>query len=147
MKNFKSFFTKLSALTLAVVALSTVATAADPDATLTLKTTAVAAGVGAEWGSGELKFGGKKIPFSANGISLIDAGVSTTNAIGDVYGLKKLEDFAGTYTAAKGELAVGAGVGGIAMQNEKGVTVKLTSTQQGLKLALGPEGLKIKLNS
>ena len=64
---------------------------------------------------------------------------------GEVYHLKKLEDFNGTYVAAQAGIAVAGGVSATAMKNQNGVVMKLTSTQKGLKFTLAPEGTKITL--
>jgi hypothetical protein len=110
-----------------------------------MQTKAVAIGIGVAWGSGVLNYQGKEYPFKVNGLSVVDVGISQVSAVGDVYSLNKLEDFAGTFTAADAGIAVGGGVGAVAMKNQNGVVIKLTSTQKGLKLKLAAEGLKIQL--
>jgi hypothetical protein len=118
---------------------------AKPSGTVTMQTKAVAIGIGVSWGSGVLTYQGQEYAFKINGLSVIDVGVSTVSAVGDVYSLNKIEDFAGTFTAGDAGIAIGGGVGAVAMKNQNGVVIKLTSTQKGLKLKLAAEGLKIQM--
>ncbi len=132
-------------LTCVFFSFATLASADEPSATVTIESTSVAIGIGVQWGHGTLKFQGKEYKFSVNGLSVIDLGVSSISATGKVYNLKKLSDFAGTYTAAEAGIAVGAGVGAASMRNQNGVDMNLTSTKTGIKFKLAPEGLKIEL--
>ena len=114
---------------------------ATPDATLTIEGTFVGIGVGFNWGSGTLTYGGKEYPISMKGATLVSAGISKTTITGAVYNLKSIEDFPGQYAAVKGGIALGGGFSGVAMRNSKGVVVRLKTSQQGLDLTLGPEGV------
>jgi len=116
-----------------------------PDATLKLSTGSVAVGIGFSWGSGDLMYKGKKIPFSIDGLSVGDVGVSKATASGNVYHLKQLSDFDGNYTAAAAGATLGGGGGATAMQNQNGVVIKMVSTTRGLKLKLAAEGVKIAI--
>ena len=60
-----------------------------PIGTVSIDLTTVAAGIGATWGSGTLRFEGKTFPFSVRGLSLANVGVATATAVGNVYNLKK----------------------------------------------------------
>jgi|SRR5215475_4008140 len=116
-----------------------------PDATITLSTGSVAAGVGFSWGSGVLVYQGKKHPIKIEGLSVGDVGISKASAKGKVYHLKKLSDFAGTYTSASAGATVGGGGSATAMQNQNGVLITLVSTSQGLTFKLATEGVKLEL--
>jgi len=63
----------------------------------------------------------KQHPFSVDGLSVADVGVSAIDANGNVYHLSKLEDFEGNYTAASAGAAVGGGAGVATMKNANGV--------------------------
>jgi hypothetical protein len=82
-----------------------------PSATLTLEAKSVAAGVGWNWGGGVLHYGRRSYRFKVEGLALNGAGVERSSATGYVYGLKKVADFPGTYTAAEASGAAGAGAG------------------------------------
>jgi len=112
---------------------------------VTLASKSVAVGVGVSWGDGVLEYRGKKYPFTVEGLSVVDLGVSKVTARGDVKNLKKLEDFSGNYTAAVAGGAAGGGAGVAALKNENGVEMDLIATTQGVKLALAGAGVSIKL--
>ena len=116
-----------------------------PDGTIELSGGSVAVGIGYSWGSGKLVFQGKQYPLKVEGVSIVDVCVSDYTATGSVYGLKKLEDFAGTYTAATAGVTVAGGVSGAAMRNQNGVAIQLSATREGLQFTLAPAGIKISL--
>ena len=116
-----------------------------PDATISLSADSVAAGIGISWGSGTLTYKGKTYPISVEGLSVGDAGITRISASGEVYGLTKLEDFNGTYAGVAAGAAVGGGGSVSKMQNQNGVRVDLVATTQGLKFALGANGVNMKI--
>jgi hypothetical protein len=116
-----------------------------PSGTVALESKSIAAGVGVSWGDGTLTVGGKQHKFSVKGLSVVDVGVSKVSAKGEVYDLKKLEDFSGTYVAAQISATIAAGAGAVAMQNQNGVTMVLTGTGMGAQLTLAPKGVDVKL--
>jgi hypothetical protein len=116
-----------------------------PDATLKLSGGSVAAGIGVSWGSGTLTFKGKDYPIDVKGLSVGDVGVTKIEASGKVYGLKDLANFDGNYAAAGAGAAVAGGGSVVAMRNQNGVEVTLTSTTQGVKIALGGGGVDMKI--
>ena len=135
----------LGAVLLAITV--SVASAGDvkPTATASIETKAVAVGVGYSWGDGVLTFQGKNYPFKIKGLSVIDVGISSVSAQGDVYYLNDVKDFAGTFTAAEAGAAVGGGVGAQIMQNQNGIVMKITSKKAGIQFKLAPEGLKVEM--
>jgi hypothetical protein len=119
--------------------------ASTPDATISLSADSVAAGIGISWGSGSLTYKGKTYPISVDGLSIGDAGISKISASGKVFGLNKLDDFNGNYTGVAAGATVGGGGGVTAMQNQNDVRVELVTTTQGLKFALGANGVNMKI--
>jgi hypothetical protein len=115
------------------------------DATIRLSSGSVAVGIGFSWGSGTLHYKGKDYPFSVDGVSVGDVGVSKAEAVGNVYHLKKLEDFNGNYTAASAGATVAGGGSASTMENQNGVKINIHSTTRGLKLKLAVDGVKIQL--
>ena len=69
------------------------------------------------WGDGKLTFKGKTYPFSIDGLSLVDWGISKAQATGDVYNLTDAAKFAGTYVAAEAGLTLAGGMGGMVLRN------------------------------
>ena len=117
---------------------------AKPSGTVDIKSKSIAIGVGVSWGEGVLKFQGKDYKFKLNGLSVVDLGVSSLAISGEVYNLKKVEDFEGKYMAGTAGVAVAGGGQQSTMKNQKDVTMKLKATQQGVKLTFAPEGISIK---
>ena len=68
-----------------------------------------AAGVGVTWGSGTLRFEGKDYPFKLQGFGVADIGGSSIQGTGDVYNLKRVEDFAGRFRGGVGGGGAGQG--------------------------------------
>jgi len=116
-----------------------------PSGTITIESKAVAIGIGVSWGHGTLKFKGKEYKLKVNGLSVVDLGVSSVSATGEVYNLEHLSDIAGTYYAGAAGIAVAGGAGAAAMENQHDVVIKLKSTKQGVQLTLAPAGVRIKL--
>lgn len=116
-----------------------------PAGTISFSITGFALGLGYETGRGTLVYQGRHHPFRMSGLSAIDIGVSSISGWGDVYNLQRLQDFNGTYASVSAEATLGGG-GEIAyLRNQNGVVIKVTSTSQGLRLRLAPEGVKIAL--
>ena len=129
-----------------LVGVSSFAAAADnPSGTVSIESRSVALGVGVSWGDGKLHYKGKTHTFSIKGLSVVDLGVSKVTATGKVFHLNKLGDFSGNFAAAQAGAALGGGMSAIALKNQNGVVMELTSTQTGVKLTLAGEGLEVKL--
>lgn len=96
-------------------------------------------------GKGTLTFKGRTYVFKVGGMGLGGLGVSKVTAAGEVFGLKRIEDFPGGYLQAQAGYAAGEGKGVQWLENSNGVVMKLRSTSQGVSLTLGAEGLKIEM--
>lgn len=116
-----------------------------PDATFELSEGSVGVGIGYSWGSGTLTYKGSKHKFKISGLSAGDVGARTVTATGEVYNLKKLEDFNGNYASAQAGATAGGGGGVAILKNQNGVEVTAKATTQGIGLKLGVEGVKITL--
>ena len=118
---------------------------ATPDATLRLKGGSFAAGIGFSWGSGTLTYKGKDYPVSVNGVSLGKVGITGSSASGEVYHLKRLQDFDGHYNAGGAGMTIAGGRNAVAMTNQNGVKVLLASTTRGVDVTLAGGGVDMKL--
>ena len=112
---------------------------------ITVQSKSVALGVGVSWGDGVLTYRGKKYPFTVEGLSVVDLGISRVSATGTVKNLKKLEDFTGNYVAAQAGAAVAGGAGTAVLKNQNGVEITVKATSQGVKLTVGGSGVDVKL--
>ena len=102
--------------------------------------------VGGSGGSGKLTYKGKTYPLSIGGVSLgATIGVTKAELVGEVYNLKRIEDIAGTYTAAQAGFAVAGGNKVADLRNSKGVQIKVRGKQVGLALEADLSGLKMDL--
>ena len=136
------------ALIFLVMALASNAVAAEkatPSGKVSIESRSIAAGVGVTWGDGKLTFKGKTYPFSIDGLTLVDWGISKASATGEAYNLTDESKFAGTYVAAEAGLTLAGGVGGMVLRNQDGVILHLHSVSRGARLQLGTSGLKITM--
>ena len=136
------------ALFFLVTALASYAVAAEkatPSGKVSMQSTSIAAGIGVTWGDGKLTFKGKDYPFSIDGLTLVDWGISKAQANGDVYNLTDPAKLGGTYLAAEAGLTLAGGMGGMVLRNQDNVVLHLRSVSQGARLQLGTSGLTIKM--
>jgi hypothetical protein len=136
------------ALFLFVAALATTAISGEsrkPSGKVSIESRSIAAGIGVTWGDGKLSFKGKDYPFSINGLTVVDFGISKASATGDVYDLTDVEKFAGTYVAAEAGFTLAGGMGGMELRNQNGVIMHIRSVSRGARLQLGTSGLVIAL--
>jgi len=118
-----------------------------PDATVKLSGNSVALGLGYAWGNGVLTYKGKEYRFKIKGLTTGAAGVTGIDVTGDVYHLKGIEDFAGTYAGFTAEATVGGGVNFAVIQNGSGVYIKLHGTSMGMLFQAGPSGINLVMDS
>ena len=116
-----------------------------PSGKISMESRSIAAGIGVTWGDGKLSFKGKEYPFSIDGLTVVDIGISKASATGDVYNLTDVAKFAGTYVAAEAGFTLAGGVGGMVLRNQDGVVMHVRSTSRGARLQLGTSGLVIKM--
>ncbi len=99
-------------------------------------------------GGGTLYFQGRSYPFKLGGLGIGGFGISTIDAVGSVYNLRRLQDFEGIYGQARSGWAVGEqGKGQMWLQNSNGVYLRLKAKRQGLSLSLGADGMVVRLGT
>lgn len=97
-------------------------------------------------GTGVLSFRGRDYPFQVGGLGVGGIGLSTVDAAGEVYNLRELAQFPGTYGQARYGFAIGsASEGDLWMQNEAGVILHLKAKRTGLILSLGGDAVVISM--
>jgi len=114
-----------------------------PDATIRLSEGSVAAGIGWNWGRGEVNFQGRTYHVKIDGLSVAEVGVTKAVAMGTVYNLKNAEDLNGVYVAAGAEGTAGKGAGVSSLRNDKGVVINLKSETKGANIKVAASGLKL----
>jgi hypothetical protein len=99
-------------------------------------------------GGGTLYYRGRSYPFKLGGLGIGGIGISTLDATGSVYNLRRLEDFNGVYGQARTGWALGEqGKGQMWLQNSNGVYLRLKAKRQGLSLTLGADGMLVRLGA
>lgn len=155
MKLNKIFSTIISVLFLGIFTMSPALAGApgtdkDPEprvfsGTIEISSTQIAFIASAQSGGGTLEFEGMNHDFKIGGLGVGGIGIQSVNAVGVVYNLEKLSDFEGTYSQARVGATVGKGKSTIGMNNSKGVYIELKSSNKGVALAAGADGMKITL--
>jgi hypothetical protein len=98
-------------------------------------------------GTGVLSFRGANHPFQVGGVGIGGIGLSTVDARGEVYNLRDLAQFPGTYGQARYGFAIGtSSAGDLWMQNESGVILHLKAKREGLILSLGGDAVVISMS-
>lgn len=111
-----------------------------------MKTKSVAIGIGVAWGQGSFTmYDETNHAFTVKGLTVLDAGISSVEATGEIYNLVEAKDLEGLFVAGEAGVALIGGGSGVILKNNNGVVMKLKSSQKGVRLTLAGEGLKIKL--
>jgi hypothetical protein len=137
-----------TAIMLIAATLAVAADAKKPDGTVAIEETDFAVILGGSVGGGKLTYQGKVHDFKIGGLTAgVNVGLSKMSAVGEVYELKDVAKFPGTYTKFDAAATYGgAGAGALYMKNENGVVMKLTSRTGGLQLNVGSaSGVKVTM--
>ena len=102
----------IAALLLVAVSPGTAQTPYYPVGSVSIDMTSVAAGVGFSSGSGVLRFNGKRHLFKIDGLSVGNVGIAQISAVGNVYNMTSLSQFAGNYAAVGAGIALAGGAAG-----------------------------------
>jgi hypothetical protein len=116
-----------------------------PDATAEFDAKQLRLLVGGAEGKGVLHFKGKDYPFTISGVTVGGVGYTEAHGTANVYFLKSIEDFPGTYNGIGAGAAVGASKGANTFQSMKEVVITTKSKGQGAALNLGVSSVTIKL--
>jgi hypothetical protein len=102
--------------------------------------------IGGSAGYGTLSFHGRNYPLKVGGIDYgFLFGGSRTVLFGRVRNIYFPSDVAGVYAAAGAGLALGAGIRGIVLANQKGAVLELSGRQIGLMANADLSGLAITM--
>lgn len=110
-------------------------------------------GMGVTWGKGTLILNdGTQHAFEVNGLGVTSTreAIVSMQAVGEVFNLKKLEDFEGTYKASQREVTTGRAEEDISLTNERGVVIamslKAQATTRDVTLTPSATGITVKLD-
>ena len=97
-------------------------------------------------GDGTLTYRGRTYSFTVSGLGVGGIGVSTIDARGEVYDLRTLQDFPGTYAQGRYGFAIGeTSAGDLWLKNGNGVVMHLKAKRTGLMLSLGGDAVVITM--
>jgi len=113
--------------------------------TIEISSTQIAFFASAQSGGGTFEYEGVEHEIKIGGLGVGGIGIQKMNAIGVVYNMNSLSDIEGTYSQARMGYAVGKGKSTIGLNNSNGVYIELKSSNTGLALASGVDGVKITL--
>jgi hypothetical protein len=101
----------------------------------------------ANLGGGQLFYQGKSYSFTIGGLGIGGFGISRIQAVGTVYNMSNLNQFAGTYGQARYGFAAGTtGSGELWLENPAGVVIQLKCQREGIALSLGGDAIYIQFN-
>jgi hypothetical protein len=103
------------------------------------------AGSGFAWGCGEISYQGTNHAFRLSGLSIANIDAAGICANGSIMHLRRLSDFAGSYSASAVEPAGADGDSVAYLKNERGVVLKMTATDASWRISLQVNGLRIRL--
>lgn len=100
-----------------------------------------------QMGGGKLNFQGNTYDFKLGGLGVGGIGASHIKAFGEVYNLYEVWQFPGAYgQASVGYSAAMQGKGHVWLQNANGVVLHLTTSQEGIGLTAGADGIVINMD-
>jgi len=101
---------------------------------------------GAGAGNGTLHFQGRSHDFRMVGTVVGPGGAARIQAQGEVYNLRRIEDFTGLYSQGTGVQGLNtARTDELWMQNSAGVVMHLRGTQMGVTLSLGRNEMLVEM--
>jgi hypothetical protein len=107
---------------------------------------------GVTWGKGTLILNdGTQHAFEVSGLGVTGTreAIVSVQAVGEVFNLRKLSDFAGTYRVTDRQVMTGRASGQVSLINEHGVMVALSlsspATTTDVTLTPSPTGIGVKL--
>jgi hypothetical protein len=116
-----------------------------PDAKIHFRGRSASVGVGFSWGASTVEFQGQTHPVRVDGFVFGGLGTASMAGEGEIYGLSRIEDLNGDYTAISSGLTLGRGAGALVMRNEKGVRIVIDAKSAGLQVGLGPRGITLEV--
>lgn len=141
---------KITATAFALLALSAGAAQAEEKpkvfaGTIKIDSTQLAFIVSGKLGGGVLTFQGKDYNFKLAGLGVGSIGIKKIDAVGTVYNMTNISQFAGYYSEIKAGIAVVKGAGVMSLGNKAGVMIELKDNGSGIALDAGVDGVTISM--
>jgi len=118
-----------------------------PSGTVTIDEYELAYIFNGQLGGGKLNFQGNTYDFKLGGLGIGGIGASHLKASGEIYNLNDVSQFPGAYAqASAGYSVTDQGKGHLWLQNENGVVLHLKTSQEGLGLTAGADGIVVNMD-
>ena len=120
----------------------------NPDAAIVIEQVRVGIlAVGAAVGGGRLRFRGEEHSFSVRGLEFGSLGFASLSASGEVFNLRRLEDFPGRYAERVAPRPPGGDGGPVTsfLRNQAGVELRLRTDRVGGQLRFAAGGVTLEL--
>ena len=117
-----------------------------PVGTVVIDETQVGLLIGGSEGHGVLLYKDKSYDVKTEGVKVGTIGVSKVHLVGEVYRLKNLKDFSGTYSASQAGIALIKGLDGYWLSNPQGVLIRFKGKSKGVAVQLGFQAMKFTLD-
>lgn len=129
------------------------ATETTPSGKVSIDLSALESGVGGTlaWERGVLTFKGKNYPFKVKGLTLQNLESPNMSEegslydLGEVFDLKDVQDFSGTYKEMQPGVAAKISDSGLVLKNQRGVIMNLKPDQEGILLTPAAEGVSVQI--
>jgi len=117
-----------------------------PVGTVVIDETQVGLLIGGSEGHGVLLYKDKSYDVKTEGVKVGTVGVSKVHLVGEIYHLKDLKDFSGTYSASQAGISLVKGLDGYWLSNPKGVLIRFKGKSEGVAVQLGFQAMKFTLD-
>jgi hypothetical protein len=117
-----------------------------PVGTVVIDETQVGLLIGGSEGHGVLLYKDKSYDVKTDAVKVGTIGVSKVHLVGEVYRMKSVKDFAGTYSSSQAGIALIKGLDGYWLSNPNGVLIRFKGESKGVALQLGFQAMTFKLD-
>jgi hypothetical protein len=146
MNVMRNFAFALFAIAFLVAGRNALAAKEKPVATVVIDETQVGLLIGGSEGHGVLLYKDKSYDVKTDAVKVGTIGVTKVHLVGEVYRMKNIKDFAGTYSASQAGIALIKGLDGYWLSNPNGVLIRFKGQSKGVAVQLGFQAMTFKLD-
>jgi hypothetical protein len=146
MNVMRNFAFALFAIAFLVAGRTALAAKEKPVGTVVIDETQVGLLIGGSEGHGVLLYKDKSYDVKTEAVKVGTIGVSKVHLVGEVYRMKNIKDFAGTYSASQAGIALVKGLDGYWLSNPNGVLIRFKGQSKGVAVQLGFQAMTFKLD-
>lgn len=146
MNSIRKFSFALLAVMFLATGRAALAAGEKPVGTVVIDETQVGLLIGGSEGHGVLLYKDKSYDVKTEGVKVGTVGVTKAHLVGEIYRLKSIKDFAGTYSASQAGIALIKGLDGYWLSNPKGVLIRFKGKSKGVAVQLGFQAMKFTMD-